>query len=112
MPVATINGHPLYFEETGSGPPVVFSHGFLMDHDMFAPQVEALAGEFRCITWDERGFGQTPAGAPVLADCSKCAQPDAGLCVFCNCNGQKYSSLSTCINDCKATLACSSTWAE
>ena len=64
MPVATINGHPLYFEETGSGPPVVFSHGFLMDHDMFAPQVEALAGEFRCVTWDERGFGQTPADAP------------------------------------------------
>jgi pimeloyl-ACP methyl ester carboxylesterase len=31
-----------------------------MDHEMFAPQVEALSDEFRCITWDERGFGQTP----------------------------------------------------
>ena len=65
MPIAQINGHPTYFEDSGgSGPPVVFSHGFLMDHEMFAPQVEALAGEFRCITWDERGFGQTPAGGP------------------------------------------------
>ncbi|MFI5040732.1 MAG: alpha/beta fold hydrolase, partial [Acidimicrobiales bacterium] len=64
MPIAEINGHPLYFEETGSGPPVVFSHGFLMDHEMFAPQVAALSSEFRCITWDERGFGQTPAGGP------------------------------------------------
>lgn len=65
MPIAQINGHTVYFEDSGGeGPPVVFSHGFLMDHEMFAPQVEALAGEFRCIVWDERGFGQTPADEP------------------------------------------------
>jgi pimeloyl-ACP methyl ester carboxylesterase len=65
MPIAPVNGQALYFEDSGgTGPPVVFSHGFLMDHEMFAPQVEALAGEFRCITWDERGFGQTPATGP------------------------------------------------
>lgn len=62
MPVVDINDHPLYFEDSGgSGPAVLFSHGFLMDHTMFAAQVEALSGEFRCITWDERGFGLTPA---------------------------------------------------
>jgi 3-oxoadipate enol-lactonase len=38
---------------------VVLAHGFLMDHEMFAPQVDALAPEFRVITWDERGFGET-----------------------------------------------------
>lgn len=65
VPTAEINGQPVYFEDTGGpGAPVVFSHGFLMDHEMFAPQVEVLAPEFRCITWDERGFGQTPAEAP------------------------------------------------
>jgi pimeloyl-ACP methyl ester carboxylesterase len=75
MPTAAVNGQALYYEDSGgSGPPVVFSHGFLMDHEMFAPQVEALSGEFRCITWDERGFGQTPATAPFsyydsAADC-------------------------------------------
>lgn len=62
MPIAEVNGQRLYFEDSGgSGPPVLFSHGFLMDHEMFQPQVEALADEFRCITWDERGFGSTPA---------------------------------------------------
>ena len=75
MPFADVNDQHLYFEDSGGdGPPVLFSHGFLMDHDMFAPQVEALAPEFRCITWDERGFGQTPATGPFTywdsaADC-------------------------------------------
>jgi 3-oxoadipate enol-lactonase len=65
VPLVQINDHPLYFEDSGgSGPPVLFSHGFLMDHTMFAAQVAALSGEFRCITWDERGFGQTPATGP------------------------------------------------
>lgn len=60
MPHAAVNGQRLYFEDTGgSGPPVVFSHGFLMDHEMFAPQVEALRDAYRVITWDERGFGLT-----------------------------------------------------
>lgn len=58
MPYASINGQKLYFEDSGgSGLPVVLGHGFLMDHEMFAPQRAALAPEFRVITWDERGFG-------------------------------------------------------
>ena len=30
-----------------------------MDHEMFAPQVTALGGDYRVITWDERGHGKT-----------------------------------------------------
>jgi pimeloyl-ACP methyl ester carboxylesterase len=60
MPFAEINGQRIRYEDSGGdGPPVILSHGFLMDHDMFAPQMEALAPEFRVITWDERGFGET-----------------------------------------------------
>lgn len=60
MPYANVNGQTLYYEDSGgSGPPVIFSHGFLMDHEMFAPQIEVLARDFRCITWDQRGFGKT-----------------------------------------------------
>lgn len=62
MPFADVNGQHVYFEDSGgNGTPVLFSHGFLMDHEMFAPQVAACSPEFRCITWDERGFGQTEA---------------------------------------------------
>jgi 3-oxoadipate enol-lactonase len=65
MPFADVNGQHLYFEDSGGDrPPIILSHGFLMDHEMFAPQVAALAPESRVITWDERGFGQTPAAAP------------------------------------------------
>jgi len=65
MPFADVNGQHIYYEDSGGdGAAVIFSHGFLMDHDMFEPQVAALSGEFRCITWDERGFGQTDASGP------------------------------------------------
>jgi pimeloyl-ACP methyl ester carboxylesterase len=30
-----------------------------MDHEMFAPQIEALSAQYRCITWDQRGHGLT-----------------------------------------------------
>ncbi|HUS24911.1 MAG TPA: alpha/beta hydrolase [Candidatus Binatia bacterium] len=60
MAFAAINGQNIYFEDSGGpGLPVVLGHGFLMDHEMFAPQVAALSPEFRVITWDERGFGLT-----------------------------------------------------
>ncbi len=76
MPFADVNGQRLYFEDTGGdGRPVVLSHGFLMDHEMFVSQVEALRDTYRVITWDERGFGSTEYdGAPFTywdsaADC-------------------------------------------
>lgn len=60
MPFAQVNGQKLYYEDTGGdGPVIIFSHGLLMDGSMFAPQVQALRSTWRCITWDERGHGQT-----------------------------------------------------
>lgn len=66
MEVAPVNGQKIAFEDTGgSGPPVVLGHGFLMDRTMFAPQVAALRDQYRVVTWDERGFGDTVYdGAP------------------------------------------------
>jgi 3-oxoadipate enol-lactonase len=60
VPYAEVNGQRFRVEDTGGdGPPIVFSHGFLMDHEMFAPQVAELSDVYRVITWDQRGFGTT-----------------------------------------------------
>jgi len=60
MPIAAVNGQKIYYEDIGgAGPAVVFSHGLFMDHEMFAPQVEALKSKYRCISWDERGHAGT-----------------------------------------------------
>lgn len=60
--VSSTTTRGFYYEDTGGDLPViVFSHGFLMDCTMFAAQVQALQGQYRCITWDQRGHGKTVA---------------------------------------------------
>ena len=60
MAFAKINNQEIFYTDSGgSGPVVILAHGFLMDQTMFDAQVAALSPEFRVITWDERGFGQT-----------------------------------------------------
>jgi len=60
MPFLRANGQDLHYQDTGGdGPAVVWSHGFLMDHEMFAPQIAAFAPEHRCIALDMRFHGQT-----------------------------------------------------
>ena len=60
MNVAPVNGQQIAYDDTGGdGPAIVLAHGFLMDRTMFAPQVAALRDDYRVITWDQRGFGDT-----------------------------------------------------
>lgn len=59
MPKANVNGIELYYEEAGSGPPVLLISGLTADHFMFGFQVPALAPHFRCIVFDNRGVGQS-----------------------------------------------------
>ena len=55
----TTNGIGTYYERRGSGPAIVFVHGFIMDTRMWTPQVEALTGDFTVVTYDLRGHGRT-----------------------------------------------------
>lgn len=57
-------GQIAYTDHGGDGPALVMLHGFLMDRSMFAPQVEAMSDNYRCITVDERGHGQTTGVTP------------------------------------------------
>jgi pimeloyl-ACP methyl ester carboxylesterase len=58
------------FIEQGKGPVVVFMHGFVMDHTMYAAQFEDLPDTYRCIAWDMRGHGRSecPPGPWTLQD--------------------------------------------
>ena len=70
MPTESINGRSIHFQITGDGPQtVVFSHGFLMSHKMFAAQVEALSKTHRVIVFDHRGHGDSgPCDDPFTLD--------------------------------------------
>ena len=52
----TDDGVKLYFEETGSGTPIIFVHEFAGDHRSWEPQVRFFARYFRCITYSARGY--------------------------------------------------------
>jgi non-heme chloroperoxidase len=50
----------LYYEDLGSGPPVVLIHGWPLDSRSWEPQVSALLESgHRVITYDRRGFGKS-----------------------------------------------------
>lgn len=50
----------LYYEDHGSGPPVVLIHGWPLNGDAWEKQIPALlAAGHRVITYDRRGFGRS-----------------------------------------------------
>jgi pimeloyl-ACP methyl ester carboxylesterase len=57
-------GFRIHFVEQGDGPAVVFAHGFVMDHTMYAAQFEELPSTYRCIAWDMRGHGRSECPPP------------------------------------------------
>ena len=57
MPHATMSdGVKLFYEETGTGFPVLFIHEFAGDHSSWEPQVRAFSRQYRCITYNARGY--------------------------------------------------------
>ena len=60
--LTTDDGVPLFYEDTGSGAPVVFVHEFAGDARSWEPQVRYLSRRYRCITYSARGY--PPSGVP------------------------------------------------
>jgi pimeloyl-ACP methyl ester carboxylesterase len=56
VPHVGLNDVELYYEDTGSGYPVVFCHEFASDYRGWDPQVRAFGRSYRCITFSYRGF--------------------------------------------------------
>lgn len=50
----------IYFKDWGSGPPVVFSHGWPLIADAWDPQLKLMADNgFRAVAHDRRGGGRS-----------------------------------------------------
>jgi pimeloyl-ACP methyl ester carboxylesterase len=54
-----VNGLNMYYEEYGSGEPLVLIHGGTMTSKRFEPHIPVFSEHFRVITPDLRGHGQT-----------------------------------------------------
>lgn len=80
MPQLEVPGTTLYYEDSGGpGPAVVFSHGLLWSHRMFAAQVAHLAPRRRCIGYDHRGQGQSAPATEASVSIETCAEDAAAL---------------------------------
>lgn len=58
----------LRYRDEGSGPAVVFVHGWALDLDMWQPQAEVLGGQFRAVRMDRRSFGESGGTASISED--------------------------------------------
>jgi len=61
MPQGELNGWRYAYTDEGSGPPVVLIHGLQMDRSMFDHQVETLRSDYRVVTIDAPGHGESAA---------------------------------------------------
>ena len=56
MPMASVDGIKLYYEITGSGYPLLFSHEFAGDYRSWEPQVRYFTRRYQVITYNARGY--------------------------------------------------------
>lgn len=61
MSILTLkDGTQLYYKDWGTGPPLVFSHGWPLNSDSWESQMLFLASKgYRCIAHDRRGHGRS-----------------------------------------------------
>jgi proline iminopeptidase len=63
MPYATTPDNvKLYYEEAGTGTPILFVHEFASDWRGWEPQMREFAKRYRCVTYSARGY--TPSDVP------------------------------------------------
>ena len=80
MPMASVNGIKLYYEVTGSGYPLLFSHEFAGDYRSWEPQVRYFSRRYQVITYNARGYPPSDVPEPVDAYSQEQATDDiAGL---------------------------------
>jgi pimeloyl-ACP methyl ester carboxylesterase len=63
MPYAPSSGVKLYYEEAGSGTPILFAHEFGGDLRSWEPQLRFFSRRYRCIAFNARGW--PPSDVPT-----------------------------------------------
>jgi len=63
MPIASVNGVNLYYEVTGKGFPLIWSHEFGGDFKSWDPQVRFFSRRYQVITYNARGW--PPSDVPT-----------------------------------------------
>lgn len=61
--IRTDDGVELYYEEAGSGTPLVFVHEFAGDIRAWEPQLRFFARRYRCVAYNARGY--PPSAVPT-----------------------------------------------
>lgn len=64
MPVATVNGTRLFYEQRGSGTPILGIHGGGSTHLLWLDAAQRLAEKGRAIVYDRRGCGRSERPDP------------------------------------------------
>jgi len=75
--ITTTDNVNLYFEETGSGTPILFIHEMAGDHRSWEPQIRYLSRFYRCIVFNARGYYPSDIPKNVKAYSQKTAANDA-----------------------------------
>ncbi len=61
--ITTPDGTKLYYEEAGSGTPIVFVHEYAGDWRSWEPQMRYFSRRHRCVTYSQRGY--PPSDVPT-----------------------------------------------
>jgi len=59
MPIAKLDDIEIYYGIEGEGPPILFIGGLSAGQQLWAPVLEHLKHEYKCITFDNRGIGES-----------------------------------------------------
>jgi len=59
MPTTVVNGTELYYEEYGSGNPLILLHGLTANILMYTREIEYLKNHFHVVALDSRGHGKS-----------------------------------------------------
>lgn len=78
MPTITADdGVRLYYEEAGTGTPIVFVHEFLGEIRCWEPQIRHFSRRYRCIAYNARGY--PPSDVPDRVEDYSFEQQRAGI---------------------------------